>query len=187
MRAREFIGLCFLLTYAVAPAWCAENQNDAARPQHRKLAMLIPNFDMVTDRLWRGSAPSAVAMSELKKSGIKTIIDLRLGKREARREQTEAKELGITYVHLPMGYSQPDETKLNEFLAIVQNPVYQPVYVHCRQGADRTGTLVAAYRILIEKWTLVHAYQEMRKHHFKPWLFPLRNKVKQIATAGSSA
>lgn len=153
---------------------------NADEQQHR-LASLIPNFAVVSDRLWRGSAPSAVAMSELKKSGIKTIIDLRIGKASPRAEQTEARKLGMTYVHLPMGYTQPDETKLKEFLAIVQNPVYQPVYVHCRQGADRTGLLVASYRILIEKWTLVHAYQEMRKHHFKPWLFPFRNKVKEIA------
>lgn len=164
---------------------CAANKDRiAGNGDH--IATLIPNFSCVTDKIWRGAAPSNLALDELSKQGIKTIIDLRRGKHSVRREKCAAQKLGMTYVHLPMGYTEPSERDLAEFISIAQNPVYQPVYVHCRQGADRTGTVIAAYRILVQKWTLVHAYQEMRKHHFKPWLFPLRNKVRDIAAASQA-
>ena len=49
------------------------------------------------------------------------------------------------------------------FLRMVTDPARQPVLVHCRHGADRTGAMVAVYRIVIEGWTKDDALQEMTR------------------------
>jgi protein tyrosine/serine phosphatase len=40
------------------------------------------------------------------------------------------------------------------------------VYVHCQRGADRTGTLCAAYRMVVQGWTHEQALQEMTQGGF---------------------
>jgi protein tyrosine/serine phosphatase len=35
------------------------------------------------------------------------------------------------------------------------------VFVHCRRGADRTGVVVAVYRVCVEGWTKEDAIAEM--------------------------
>ncbi|MBN2210712.1 MAG: dual specificity protein phosphatase family protein, partial [Sedimentisphaerales bacterium] len=47
------------------------------------------------------------------------------------------------------------------FLEIVSDPERQPVLVHCQHGADRTGTMCAMYRIVIEGWPKEEALREM--------------------------
>ena len=42
----------------------------------------------------------------------------------------------------------------------------QKVFVHCYFGDDRTGTMVATYRIAMDQWTSDEAYNEMRAYHF---------------------
>ena len=38
-----------------------------------------------------------------------------------------------------------------------------PVLVHCKHGADRTGMVVALYRMVYQGWDRQKAIQEMRK------------------------
>ncbi len=46
---------------------------------------------------------------------------------------------------------------------------YGSVYVHCLKGVDRTGLVCAAYRILIQKWTVEAATTEMYNMGFHWW------------------
>ena len=39
--------------------------------------------------------------------------------------------------------------------------------VHCRHGADRTGTVVAAYRMIVQDWSATAAIEEMRKGGYR--------------------
>ena len=52
------------------------------------------------------------------------------------------------------------------FLEIVTDPEKRPVFVHCMHGADRTGTMVAVYRIVVEGWDKEKAIDEMRNGPF---------------------
>jgi protein tyrosine phosphatase (PTP) superfamily phosphohydrolase (DUF442 family) len=145
-------------------------------------ASSIGNYQQVTAGLRRGALPSAAGMEVLAKEGVKTIIDLR--KHDAAGINTErehARSLGLNYFHIPMGHCAPKSADVIAFLDITTNPKYQPVFVHCRQGADRTGILVALYRMLLQDWSFGDAYREMRDHQFKPWLLGMRRFLYTIA------
>jgi protein tyrosine/serine phosphatase len=47
------------------------------------------------------------------------------------------------------------------FLRIAADPARAPVFLHCQHGADRTGYLVAMYRVVVEGWDRERAIAEM--------------------------
>ncbi len=55
----------------------------------------------------------------------------------------------------------PEYKEAVRFLQIVTDPTRVPVLVHCKHGADRTGTLCALYRIAVQGWTKEEALGEM--------------------------
>jgi protein tyrosine/serine phosphatase len=119
-------------------------------------------FTQVTPRLWRGPAPDEQELEGLASRGVKTVIDLRI--LPSKLEERTAKRLGMQYLNLPMGYFAPSPDSVATFLKIVSDDAKTPVFVHCRQGADRTGTLIAIYRRLVQNWTYEAAYEEMRTY-----------------------
>jgi protein tyrosine/serine phosphatase len=139
----------------------------------------IDNFDRITPSLYRGSAPCPDEVSALKELGVRTIIDFRM--RHSHAEERAAEQAGIEYIHMPLGYWSPSKASIDKALSVLTDPNRGSIYMHCRQGADRTGTIAAIYRIVVQKWSFARAYQEMRAHHFKPWWFALRERVETIA------
>jgi len=165
-----------VLALNVVPAPCSAADEEQAIP--------IANFDKVSQGLWRGSAPSDDGLRKLADNGVKTVIDLRMSGKGTEKESLLAKKLGLRYIHIPMNYLSPSIAKIKDFLKIVTNEHYQPVFIHCRQGADRTGTLIGIYRVLVQRWTFEEAYFEMRMHHFKPWLSNLKRTVAELSESG---
>lgn len=141
----------------------------------------IDNFACVSADILRGAAPSDAAIGHLFKRGIKTVIDLRMNGEGCEHEKTVVDECGMKYVHIPMGFTRPKVEQIVAFLRVVNNQNNQPVFVHCRQGADRTGTLIGIYRILFQHWSYAQVYSEMREHHFKPWLAGMKKTVQLVA------
>jgi protein tyrosine/serine phosphatase len=56
----------------------------------------------------------------------------------------------------------PDPQEIEIVLTLMRDPKHV-VLVHCSAGADRTGYIIARYRILEQNWPLEKAYKEMRK------------------------
>jgi protein tyrosine/serine phosphatase len=129
----------------------------------------------------RGGAPSAQALKELKAAGVKTIVNLRGEGGASKKEERTAKEIGLDYYNIPMGYTEPNLAKVSSVLDIMRDPAKQPVYLHCMHGADRTGMMVGINRILSDGWQFDKVYSEMRGHHFKPFLIPMRRTVQAFA------
>lgn len=138
----------------------------------------LSNFDKVSDGIFRGSKPSKHDLGVLSKSGIKTIVNLRMPGKSVRQEEKAARENGMRYVHIPMGFGHPDNKSIEKALEVICDKENQPVYVHCLQGSDRTGVIVGAYRRLIDHWSFSKAYKEMHDHHFKPWLTGMKKTVR---------
>ena len=55
-------------------------------------------------------------------------------------------------------------------LIIVENPENHPIHVHCFHGRERTGVMVAAYRITKHGYSFAEVIKEMKNYGFKPHL-----------------
>jgi protein tyrosine phosphatase (PTP) superfamily phosphohydrolase (DUF442 family) len=142
--------------------------SDASLRQYGSLSRMA-NFHVVTPQLLRGSQPSASDLVALKAAGIKTIIDLRNEEVIVKEEAQQAQALGLRFVSIPLDvFNPPGEDAIKQFMAIVDRPSAQPVYVHCLHGQDRTGTMIAIYRIERQGWSADEAYREMLACGFRP-------------------
>jgi protein tyrosine/serine phosphatase len=130
----------------------------------------VSNVALVAPGLYRGGTPTREGIASLSKLGVKTIVSLR--HYHTKSEARDAKKAGINYVWLPIPSSgEPSDDTLRRFLAVVQDPTAQPVYVHCWRGKDRTGAMIASYRILIDGWPRQDAVAEMQAFgFFKGWI-----------------
>lgn len=143
----------------------------------------IPNFGIVSPTLMRGGLPGASGIEALKNSGVKTVINLiGEGKLTANEKQLVEKN-GMNYVSIPMSHFKPaTPDQIKKFLAIVNEPANQPVFVHCQRGQDRTSTMVAVYRVNQEGWTAKQAFDEMMGYGFHPLFVNLTSSVYSVAS-----
>ena len=126
----------------------------------------LPNFQKVDDRVYRGAQPTDEGFKELAAKGIKTVIDLRqIGEHSQADEQKIVTDLGMRYVSIPMkGLSEPKENLVAAVQKIFNDPDQGPVFVHCKRGADRTGLVVAVYRISHDSWDNKKALAEAKSN-----------------------
>jgi len=138
----------------------------------------LPNFYRVNTNFYRGGQPTETGIKELAKIGVKTIIYLRDADGKAKIEEKWAQAAGIKFVNVPMNnLSRPTNAQVNEVLSMINSPENQPVFVHCQRGADRTGTVVAVYRISHDGWTAKQAKQEAKENGFGWWQFWMKDYI----------
>jgi len=124
----------------------------------------LPNFYQVNDHLYRGGQPRPGGIRKLSELGVKTIVNLRAEQDLSRAEEKEAGLVNIRYFNVPMaGIGRPTEAEVSKVMAIIDAPENWPVFIHCRRGSDRTGTVVACYRISHDRWDGQRATAEAKK------------------------
>jgi protein tyrosine phosphatase (PTP) superfamily phosphohydrolase (DUF442 family) len=122
----------------------------------------VPNLHKVSEDLYRSAQPTAEGMKNLKMMGVETVVNLR----SFHSDRGQIGETALAYEHIYMKAWHPEEEEIVRFLQIVTNPKRTPVLVHCLQGADRTGTMSAIYRIAVQGWTKDKAIKEMTEGGF---------------------
>jgi len=184
-----FTGLCktFLavsLVVSVASPLDAQTMADASAPHAMARASFgapaeklkvagVSNAGKVSEVLLRGAQPSAQGLVELKKLGVTTIVDLRGNSGPVAWERGQAESLGMRFVNIPvLGWSAPNDGQVAQFLKVVQQDPTQKIFVHCYYGEDRTGVMVATYRIAQQNWTPEQAAAEMDSFGFHYHLYP---------------
>ena len=125
----------------------------------------VRNFDKVNEHLFRGGEPLLVGLQELAAMGVKIDIDLRQRGEGTDFEKHAADKLGIKYISIPFaGLSAPSNAQMQEVLSLLLNNQPQTIFVHCRRGKDRTGTVIACYRIQHDHWDNQRALAEAKQH-----------------------
>lgn len=173
LPSRRHIVLLFA-TMLVAVQVFANGTQDS-----QSLPIKIENFGKLNDNYYRGSQPTAGQFDELKKRGIKTVIDLRKDSIDGASQR--ARDAGLQYVNIPLTTKQPaTDDQTGQFLKLVNDPANWPVFVHCKGGRHRTGEMTAIYRITHDGWSGDKAYEEMKKYDFEDSFFYPRSLKKYV-------
>lgn len=117
----------------------------------------LPNFNKVSDVLYRGGQPLGEGFYRLKHLGIKTVVNLRA----VDTDQFHITAAGLNYIHISFRPHLPRDSDVIQFLKIMKTTENHPVYIHCYHGSDRTGMLCAVYRIFFQGWHKDKAIYEM--------------------------
>jgi protein tyrosine phosphatase (PTP) superfamily phosphohydrolase (DUF442 family) len=139
----------------------------ATRPVSWAIPLQKPglrNFFKVSETLYRGGQPESIGFTELAGLGIKTVVNLEIFHSD--RDRLLQSGASLDYVHIPMQSWHAEDEVTIRFLQVVSDPKKSPVFVHCYHGSDRTGTMVAVYRMVIQGWSKEEALQEMTKGGF---------------------
>jgi protein tyrosine/serine phosphatase len=95
--------------------------------------------------------------------GVKTVIDLRGAEHSESKEKAIVESAGMRYIGIPMsGMKTPSDQQISSALKVLNDAGSGPVFVHCKRGADRTGAVIAAYRISHDHWDNAKALSEAR-------------------------
>jgi protein tyrosine/serine phosphatase len=132
----------------------------------------LPNFGRISQQLSRGGQPNPVGFEELKKMGIDIVVNLRNETDEIAREQTLVQKQGMQYVNIPWrGSNNPSIEQIVQFLELLRANPDKKAFVHCERGAERTGVMVASYRISHQNWSGEQALNEMERFGFRGMRF----------------
>ena len=176
IRFRYLAISCFLLTITIGNAELSGDSSAArsgSAPRnfgHKRKIKGIANFGEVTPTLFRGGQPNVHGFDALAKMGVDIVVDTR-GER-AKSEGKVVQHLGMQYVSIPWHCPFPHDETFVMFLKLVKDNPNKKIFVHCRLGDDRTGMMIAAYRMAAESWSADEALREMqifgfsRAHHF---------------------
>jgi tyrosine-protein phosphatase SIW14 len=139
----------------------------------------LPNFGKINKNLFRGGQPTGAGLKKLKDIyNVKSIVYLRGADEKAEIEKKLAKAVGIDFQSFFLNnWFAPKDAQINAILAFIDNPANQPVFVHCKRGADRTGTVIAVYRILHEGKTAKEAFDEAKDFHFGWWQLWMKDYI----------
>jgi tyrosine-protein phosphatase SIW14 len=169
--------ICSLL---IAAALCAAPLGTAAQetarastpshnPSHelaqKQRVLGVQNFGVVTPTLYRGAQPSKKGFESLSEMGIKIVVDLREGD-QGKEEEKQVTALGMKFVGIPWRCKDPKDDYFAKFLTIVRDNPDKKVFVHCHVGVDRTGMMIASYRMAEQGWSADEALREMQTFGF---------------------
>jgi protein tyrosine phosphatase (PTP) superfamily phosphohydrolase (DUF442 family) len=133
MIRRAAIAACLLLVSCAAP---------------------LRNLHRVDAQVWRSSQPDAVGFQELKSAGIGEVLSLRHYHGDERLAD------GLVLHRVPMDAERIRDADIVAALKVLTRS-NKPVLVHCWHGSDRTGVVVAMYRMVVQNWSREKAIAEL--------------------------
>jgi protein tyrosine/serine phosphatase len=138
----------------------------------------LDGVHQVSPRIFRSSQPDLSAFPGIAALGIRTVVSLRSDE-ESEGERAAAAAAGLNYVQIRLGrFGRPGDEAIRQVLETITAEKNQPVLVHCKRGADRTGVVVACYRIGYEGWGAEEALEEAEEYGLGWWQLGMRKYIR---------
>jgi hypothetical protein len=128
----------------------------------------VANLYRIEDGLYRAAQPTATGFTELSTLGVHSVLDVAGGAGDGAFVSGDE----IRLFHVPMSAWGLHDDLVLRALRIMADPGNRPLLIHCQHGADRTGAMVALYRVVVQGWTKADAIREMNQggyHHSFLW------------------
>ena len=106
--------------------------------------------------IYRSAQPDHEEFAALEKQGLRTVLNLR----NYHSDRGRLEGLKIRECPVPCNAGSMTEEHVYEALRIIRDEP-KPLLIHCWHGSDRTGTVVAAYRIVFNGYDVESAIAEM--------------------------
>ena len=120
-------------------------------------ANFVHNLYQVDSGIYRCAQPNRQAFSELSKMNITTIVNLRYFE----TNKQKAKNTDLQLFHIKMRASKCNDDEIVAVLQLIKNR-QGAIVIHCKHGADRTGLIIALYRIIFQGWDKESAIDELK-------------------------
>ncbi len=132
------------------------DENNSNTNRAKKISLVnFHNLYQVNDSIYRSEQPSRKGVNELKTIGVKTIINLRNQERDNQRN----KNTDLIIINIPINTRKMSYKDVLKTLKVI-NMCQKPVLIHCLHGSDRTGAIIASYRMVFENWSKQRAIEE---------------------------
>jgi tyrosine-protein phosphatase SIW14 len=146
-----------------------------------------PRLYRVDDNVYRGLQPTRQDVTDLASRGIRTVLDLRGALDHKGWEQQAVQAAGMRYIRIGMsGFFAPSDRQIDKILAVLDDPAVGPIFLHCRRGADRSGVVIACYRITHDHWTNAQAMVEARQQGFSRLEVLMERYIKHFKAGSPS-
>ncbi len=120
------------------------------------LSDTLNNAYQVDSRVFRSAQPDKAGMRDLRQLGITRVLSLR----EYHDDEDEAVDSGLKTFRVSMNAAAIRDEEVVQALKII-TASDAPILVHCWHGSDRTGTVVAMYRMVVQGWSREDAIDEL--------------------------
>lgn len=192
MRKKQVISVLTAVIVALTTVYIESSVHAASTIQSPSSQLILPDTSHSSERLYnlpglsnvgrvatgvlRGAQPGKNGYATLKAMGVKTVIDMRT----TANEQKQVEAAGMRAVAFPIVMTRDGlKEKVERVVALMADPANQPVYIHCRHGQDRTGIVVAAYRMKQQGWSLADAEAEMQAFGFNDVWVNFKQFIRQ--------
>lgn len=160
-RLAAGITLLFLVTLLAGGSAGVDKPYRPKAWAQRVPSATLQNLYKVDDDTYRSEQPTRRGFEEIRDKGIKTIIDLRFGHSDA----ALIEGLDLVLIHVGMTAWDFSEDDIVRALKAIESAP-KPVLIHCQYGSDRTGVVMAMYRIVYLNWPKEEALAEMKEGGF---------------------
>lgn len=140
----------------------------------------------VSESLYRGPRPQD--LGALKEAGFDCLISLQSGVyellHEDHRESQFPCEYGLAFYSIGLSdFAPPTVEQVKLIISKIKK--HQKVYIHCKHGVDRTGVVVACYRVAEQGFAPKTAIDEMfamgfHKFPYLLWMPQIKKLLRTI-------
>jgi protein tyrosine/serine phosphatase len=156
MKTKTYFTLV-LFVFCIGHSFLGYAQND-----YTKIDTLgFKRLYQLNKDVYRSEQPSKKEMRFLESYGIRTILNFR----RKWDNKKKAKGTVLQLERLPLKAKTLSEDDVFNALQIIKD-AEKPILIHCWHGSDRTGAIVAAYRMIFENWSKDKAIKEFTEPHF---------------------